>query len=59
MATTIKEQNFPATPTVAPIGTVTNPPRTPLQSPDPKIRAAWQAALFNIRQKNRAGRPAL
>jgi hypothetical protein len=36
-----------------------DPARSPLQSPDPKIRRAWQWALSNIRKKNRAGRPPL
>jgi hypothetical protein len=49
---------FPDVP-AAPATPMTNPTRSPLQSPDPKIRRAWQAALSNIRKKNRAGRPPL
>ena len=40
-------------------GELTNPPRSPLQSPDPIIRRAWQLALWRSRAKNRAGRPPL
>jgi len=63
MADTITEPNptveqFPPAPKVA-AGNLTNPTRSPLQSPDPKIRRAWQAALSTIRKKNRAGRPPL
>jgi hypothetical protein len=45
------------TPTNA--GELTNPPKSPLKSPDPKIRQAWQTALWRMRQKNAAGRPPL
>jgi hypothetical protein len=34
----------------------TNPPATPLQSPNKGIRAAWQCALETIRQRNIAAR---
>jgi hypothetical protein len=40
-------------------GDLTNPAKSPLQSSNPKIRQAWQVALFNMRKKNRAGRPPL
>jgi hypothetical protein len=43
----------------APATPMTNPTRSPLQSPDPIIRRAWQWAAWNIRKKNRAGRPPL
>jgi len=48
-----------ATPAPTNAGDLTNPPRSPLQSPDPKIRQAWQVALWRMRQKNAAGRPPL
>jgi len=51
------EQVAPVSPTNA--GDLTNPPKSPLQSPDPKIRQAWQIALWRIRAKNRAGRQPL
>jgi hypothetical protein len=28
-------------------------PTSPLNSPDPKIRAAWQTQLYRLRQRNR------
>jgi hypothetical protein len=34
----------------------TNPPISPLQSPNKGIRAAWQCALETIRQRNIAAR---
>jgi hypothetical protein len=52
---TIKQ--FPVAPAVN--DPLANPPRSPLQSPDPKIRLAWQVALSTLRKKNRAGRPPL
>lgn len=33
-------------------GATVNPSSSPLQSPNPRIRAAWQAALRTIRKKN-------
>lgn len=59
---TINEPNptveqFPVTPIVN--DPLANPARSPLQSPDPKIRLAWQVALSTMRKKNRAGRPPL
>jgi len=50
--------SFPKVP-VTPATPMTNPARSPLQSPNPKIRQAWQTALWRIRKKNRAGRPPL
>jgi hypothetical protein len=49
---------FPDVP-AAPATPLTNPTRSPLQSPNPIIRRAWQWAAWNIRKKNRAGRPPL
>ena len=49
---------FPDVPAV-PASTLTNPARSPLQSLNPTVRRAWQFALWNLRQKNRAGRPPL
>ena len=54
MTYNITDKN-PSVEQVAPVaakdaGELTNPPRSPLQSPDPKIRRAWQVALFNMRK---------
>jgi hypothetical protein len=50
-------EQFPVTPAIN--NPLANPARSPLQSPDPKIRLAWQVALARLRAKNRAGRPPL
>jgi len=49
---------FPDVPKVEP-NALTNPARSPLQSPDPEVRRAWQWALWSQRKKNAAGRPPL
>jgi hypothetical protein len=44
-------QSFPLTPIPAAVGTVLNPPRSPLQG---KFALQWQRALQLIRNRNRA-----
>ena len=43
-------------PTVPPVNgpMVTVPASSPLRSPDPHVRAMWQASLNTIRKRNRA-----
>lgn len=60
MSNTITDKNPNVTQMAQPAptnaGDLTNPPASPLQSPDPTIRAAWQCALETIRQRNIAAR---
>jgi hypothetical protein len=49
---TDQTNDFPSVPKAPAVALTV--PQSPLNSPDPRVRAAWQTQLFRIRSRNRA-----